>query len=84
MLSHFQVIIGKLTNLFALYFHMQIPNTCVLSINFPAASLSIENIACGQSFTLLTSSSSSAPGSMLSLRTEDIPSSWVDILSSWS
>lgn len=73
MLSHFQVNIGKLTNLFALYFHMKIPNTCVLSINFPAVSLSIENIACGQSFTLLTSSS--APGSMLSLRTEDIPSS---------
>lgn len=74
MLSHFQVNIGKLTNLFALYFHMKIPNTCVLSINFPAVSLSIENIACGQSLTLLTSSSS-APGSMLSLRTEDIPSS---------
>lgn len=46
MLSRFQVIIGKLTNLFALYFHMKIPNTCVLSINFPAVSLSIENIAC--------------------------------------
>lgn len=39
MLSHFQVIIGKLTNLFALYFHMKIPNTCVLSIKFPAVSL---------------------------------------------